>query len=83
MVAMVAVVAWIAASVPWPVSSDRVRGVHIGMTESQVVEVMGRPHYQGKPSKSERYYWTWERWPMHVVVVYFSPEGNVVEAFND
>ena len=76
--AIVAVAVGLFVVVNWPfVSSSRVLGVKIGMTEAEVTQVMGKPHH-----KSD-YYWTWNRWPIHVVVVYFSPDGRVTEAFND
>jgi outer membrane protein assembly factor BamE (lipoprotein component of BamABCDE complex) len=81
LLAIIALVAVVIAK--WPfVSSDRVEGVKVGMTEAEVTAVMGKPYSRGgRPG--EEYYWTWARWPIHVVVVHFSPDGRVTESFND
>ena len=83
-VTVAAAVLWLVASIPWPVASGRVRGVQVGLTESQVIEVMGRPHDQSRYGADGRYRWTWSRQTLFgVAVVYFSPNGIVEEAFDD
>jgi hypothetical protein len=65
------------------VSSSRISSVKVGMTEAEVLWVMGPFCFRGKPYPDGHYYWVWQRWPIHVAVVEFSADGRVTEAFND
>ena len=60
-------------------------GVKVGMTEEEAIEAMGGPGLLSpfQPPVNEDYYRVWSRWPIHVAVVHFSPDGKVIEAFND
>jgi hypothetical protein len=84
LIATTAVAILIAVVLNWPfVSSERVLSVEPGMSEAEVVQLMGGQYNEGPHDRSEGYYWVWRRWPLHVAVVRFSPDGHVTEAFND
>lgn len=56
--------------------------VQVGMTEPEVLEIMGEPRSKsGRPDEGRPYYWTWQVWfePLHVLVVRFSTNGTVEE----
>ncbi len=83
-VTILAGLCWFAVSLPWPISSSRVYGVKTGMTEAQVIEVMGSPHQRGNPDRDGGYSWSWDReGGLNIAVVTFSAAGQVTAAFDD
>ena len=67
------------------VSDDEIRGVKIGMTEAEVIQVMGTPYSDSSQNQktTHDYHFVWSRGFGRVAVVKFSPAGLVTEAFND
>jgi hypothetical protein len=68
----------------WPFVSDAaVDRVKPGMTEREVIEVMG-PHYTRQGEIRGTYDLTWKRCSFWgIAIVTFSPDGRVMEAYND
>ena len=68
----------------WPfVPREAYKGVRVGMTEAEVIEVMGRKGSEPKHADGEPYYWSYENFLFGVNVIEYSPDGRVVDAFKD
>ena len=67
-------------------TQSRLSKVQVGMTEAQVRHVMiATPNAMGRAREGRNYYWTWHRSfsIIGVLVVEFSPDGKVVDAFHE